>query len=67
MKNFLKNKEEFNNFVQIITNDKTGIVSYLDNPKIYPCILIWTSTIDIINNQKYVDGQYVYLSDFKNN
>ena len=66
MKTYIKNKNEFDNFVKIYeNNNKINVLCYLDEPQNYPCILVWRTYVDIVNNKNVIDGQYVYLDDFK--
>ena len=69
-KELLNNATEFDIFVKTHTGDhKDGhgnVISDLLKPEKYPCVLIWQIVVDN-DFYDYIDGEYVYLDDFKNN
>lgn len=69
IKELLNNATEFDIFIKTYTgnhNDGHGnVVSNLLEPEKYPCVLMWKIEIDN-DGPDYIDGEYVYLDDFKN-
>jgi len=69
MKTLLSNKTDFDNFLSIYTgyydSYHGNVISYLSEPEKYPCILVYEIRVDN-NGPDYIDGEFVYLDDFKN-
>ena len=66
-KTLLKNKEEFESFVNSHTGYIEGhgnVKSWLFEPEKYPCVVIWHIEYDG-NGPDRLDGDFVYLDDFE--
>lgn len=67
MKTLFSQPIDFENFLKVYTGyDKFhgNVVSNLDEPEKYPCVLVYEIKVDN-NGHDYIDGEYVYLDDFE--
>lgn len=66
-KTLFKTKEEFNEFYELNTGYVSGhgTVSgkWLEDPKEYPCVLVWTFEYDE-GGPDTLEGEFVYQNDF---
>ena len=68
LKTLLKNKEDFESFVNSHTGNIPGhgIVDayFWTGPEKYPCVVVWSIEYNG-NGPDVLDGEFVYLDDFE--
>ena len=67
MKTLLSNKTDFDDFLSIHTGHDTfhgNVVSYIDEPEKYPCVLVYEMKVDN-DGPDYIDGEFAYNDDFE--